>query len=247
MKLHLADEAVALWTKTEEELGEIGLPPPFWAFAWAGGQALARYIEDHPELVAGKRVLDFASGSGMVAIAAALSGASSVAASEIDDFALAAIEINAEANGVTVTTLAGDIVGRDDGWEVVFAGDVSYERDMAEAVTNWLEALAARGAEVLIGDPGRTYLAKDRLETNRRVQRARHARARGCGDQALRRLQVCEAAVNQATIVIASEAKPSIVLPLLSSLFTNRGSRRPKPGWLRCFAPRNDGFERTGR
>jgi len=164
MTLQLADEAVALWTRTEEELGEMGLPPPFWAFAWAGGQALARFLEERPEVVAGKRVLDFASGSGLVAIAAALAGAASVDASEIDEFALAAIALNAEANGVSITTLQGDIGGRDDGWDVVFAGDVSYERDMAEAVTDWLAKLAARGADVWIGDPGRTYLARDRLE-----------------------------------------------------------------------------------
>ena len=164
LRLQLADEAVALWMKTEEELNEMGLPPPFWAFAWAGGQALARYIEERPEIVAGRRVLDFASGSGLVAIAAALAGAGSVEASEIDAFALEAIVLNAEANGVSIQRLEGDIVGRDDGWDVVFAGDVSYERDMAEAVTAWLETLARRGAEVWIGDPGRAYLAKDRLE-----------------------------------------------------------------------------------
>src|ERR1700760_942931 len=98
IRLYLADEATALWEKTEEELGEMGLPPPFWAFAWAGGQALARYVIDNPTLVRGKRVLDFASGSGLVAIAAALAGAASVEASEIDEFALAAIASNAEAN-----------------------------------------------------------------------------------------------------------------------------------------------------
>lgn len=161
--LHVADEATALWSKTEEELGELGLPPPFWAFAWAGGQALARHILDHPHLVAGKRVLDFASGSGLVAIAAAKARAARVEASEIDDFALAAIALNADANGVAIETLAGDIVGRDEGWDTVLAGDVSYERDMARAVTDWLEALDRRGACVLIGDPGRAYLARDRL------------------------------------------------------------------------------------
>jgi predicted nicotinamide N-methyase len=164
IRLYLADEATALWEKTEEELGEIGLPPPFWAFAWAGGQALARYILDHPEIVKGKRVLDFASGSGLVAIAAALAGAALVEATEIDEFALAAIALNAEANCVAIMPQAGDIVGEDQGWDVVFAGDVSYERDMAERVTGWLAALAARGAHVLIGDPGRTYLARGRLE-----------------------------------------------------------------------------------
>ena len=160
ISLQLADEATALWEKTEEELGEIGLPPPFWAFAWAGGQALARYILDHPEIVAGKSVLDFASGSGLVAIAAAKAGARKVDGSEIDEFAVAAIAINAAANGVPVTPLSGDMIGVDEGWDVVFAGDVSYERDMAQRVTDWLETLARRGALVLVGDPGRSYLAR---------------------------------------------------------------------------------------
>lgn len=164
ISLQLADEATALWEKTEEELGEIGLPPPFWAFAWAGGQALARYILDHPEIVAGKSVLDFASGSGLVAIAAAKAGARKVDGSEIDEFAVAAIAINAAANGVPVTPLSGDMIGVDEGWDVVFAGDVSYERDMAQRVTDWLETLARRGALVLVGDPGRSYLARERLE-----------------------------------------------------------------------------------
>ena len=164
IRLYLADEATALWEKTEEELGEMGLPPPFWAFAWAGGQALARYILDHPEITRGKRVLDFASGSGLVAIAAARAGAASVDASEVDEFALAAIALNARANGVAVTARAGDIVGEDHDWHLVLAGDVSYEREMAERVTNWLARLAGRGTRVLIGDPGRTYLARDRLE-----------------------------------------------------------------------------------
>jgi predicted nicotinamide N-methyase len=113
--LHLADEATDLWQKTEDELGRIGLPPPFWAFAWAGGQALARYILDHPELVAGRRALDFASGSGLVAIAAAKAGAASVEASEIDEFALAAIGLNAAQNGVSVAARAGDLIGLDEG------------------------------------------------------------------------------------------------------------------------------------
>ena len=164
MRLHLADEAVELWRKTEQEMDEIGLPPPFWAFAWAGGQALARYLADNPELVAGKRVLDFASGSGLVAIAAAMAGAARVEASETDEFAQAAIALNARRNAVAVAVLAEDVVGCDRGWEVVLAGDVSYQKDMAEAVTSWLEGLARRGALVLIGDPRRSYLALDRLE-----------------------------------------------------------------------------------
>jgi len=164
LRLHLADEAVALWTRTEEELEATGLPPPFWAFAWAGGQALARWIGDHPQSVAGRRVLDFASGSGIVAIAAARAGAAQVEASEIDPFAVAAIALNAAENDVAVGVLAEDVVGADRGWDVALAGDVAYERDMAAAAFVWLEALARRGATVLIGDPRRAYLARDRLE-----------------------------------------------------------------------------------
>jgi predicted nicotinamide N-methyase len=163
IRLHLADEAVELWQKTEDELGEMGLPPPFWAFAWAGGQGLARHILDHPELVRGKRVLDFASGSGLVAVAAAMAGAIHVEASEIDAHALAAIPINAAANGVRVTVREGDVVGSDGGWDVVMAGDVAYEREMAGRVFGWLHALARRGALALVGDPRRAYLPKDGL------------------------------------------------------------------------------------
>ena len=125
ISLYLADEATALWEKTEEELGALGLQPPFWGFAWAGGQALARYMLDNPALAAGKSVLDFASGSGLVAIAAAKAGARSVEANDIDEFAHAAIALNAQANGVAVTVRTGDIVGADEGWDVVLAGDVS--------------------------------------------------------------------------------------------------------------------------
>ena len=165
ISLYLADEATELWQKTEDELGEIGLPPPFWAFAWAGGQALARYLLDHPGVVAGRSVLDFASGSGLVAIAAAKSGAARAEGCDIDEFCRAAMSLNAQANGVTVHPRIENLIGRDEGWDVVVAGDVSYERDMAQAVTDWLEALRGRGAAVLIGDPGRTYLARDRLES----------------------------------------------------------------------------------
>jgi predicted nicotinamide N-methyase len=167
IRLQLADEATVLWEKTEEELGAMGLPPPYWAFAWAGGQALSRHILDHPELVRGRRVLDFASGSGLVAIAAVMAGASRVAATEIDGFALAAIAINAEANGVTLECLAGDILERavdPAEWDIVLAGDVCYERPMAERVIAWLEAAAAAGIDVLLGDPGRSYLPKQRLD-----------------------------------------------------------------------------------
>ena len=162
--LHLADEALPIWQRTEEELGEIGLPPPFWAFAWAGGQALARHVLDHPGIVAGRSVLDFASGSGLVGIAAAQAGARLVEAADIDRFARAAIALNAAANGVAVACAPDDVVGRDAGWEVVLAGDIAYERDLASRVFEWLFALAARGAHVWIGDPGRAYLPKERLE-----------------------------------------------------------------------------------
>jgi predicted nicotinamide N-methyase len=164
ISLHTARIATDLWELTETELEQIGLPPPFWAFPWAGGQALARHILDHPNLVRGKRVLDFAAGSGLVAIAASKAGAAHVTACEIDAFAIAAMSLNAEANGVSFDARLGDFVGRDDAWDVVLAGDVSYERDMAERVTLWLLGLAERGADVLIGDPGRTYLARSLLE-----------------------------------------------------------------------------------
>ncbi len=162
--LHVADEATALWARTEEELGAVGLPPPFWAFAWAGGQALARYVLDRPETVRGRTVLDFASGSGLVAIAAARAGAGRVEASDIDAFAIAAIRLNAGANGVAVEPVAEDLIGADRGWDTVLAGDICYERDLAARVVAWLEALARRGARVLVGDPGRSYLPRERLE-----------------------------------------------------------------------------------
>lgn len=161
--LHVAVEATPLWLKTEEELGEIGLPPPFWAFAWAGGQALARYVLDNPATVAGRHVLDFATGSGLVAIAAARAGAARVEATDIDPFAVAAVGVNATANGVTIDVAQENVLGLDRGWDVVLAGDVCYERDMARAVTDWLAMLAARGALVLVGDPGRSYLPRERL------------------------------------------------------------------------------------
>jgi predicted nicotinamide N-methyase len=163
IRLHLADEATELWQKTEEELGELGLPPPFWAFAWAGGQALARYVLDHSAIVRGKRVLDFASGSGLAGIAAAKAGASTVAASDVDVFAWAAMALNAKANSVALEIVERDLVGLDGPWDVVLAGDICYERDLAATVTTWLERLAKRGVTVLIGDPGRAYLPRERL------------------------------------------------------------------------------------
>ena len=164
IRLYLADDAMPLWQKTEDELEQVGLPPPYWAFAWAGGQGLARHLLDSPETVRGKRVLDFASGSGVVAIAASLAGAAEVAASEIDPYALAAIRLNAALNGCDVAVTAENQVGRNGGWDVVLAGDVCYEKPMAEAVFAWLSELARCGATVLLGDPGRTYLPKQGLE-----------------------------------------------------------------------------------
>jgi predicted nicotinamide N-methyase len=166
IQLHVADEATELWQKTEEELQEIGLPPPFWAFAWAGGQALARYILDNAQVANGRRVVDFASGSGLVAIAAARAGAQSVVASDLDPFAVAAIGINAAANGVAaqIRPVSTDLLGTVPEADLVLAADVFYERDLAGAVTAWLTDLQARGRTVLIGDPGRTYLPRARLE-----------------------------------------------------------------------------------
>jgi len=141
----------------------MGLPPPFWAFAWAGGQALARHVLDHPGLVAGRRVLDFASGSGLVGIAAMKAGALSADCADIDPFARAAIALNGASNGVALTPRGADLIGADERWDVVLAGDICYERDLAARVIGWLEALAGRGASVVIGDPGRSYLPKARL------------------------------------------------------------------------------------
>lgn len=162
--LRLADEAHDLWRRTEEELAEIGLPPPFWAFAWAGGQGLARYVLDHPEIVSGRRVLDFASGSGLVAIAAMKAGAVSVEAADIDPFCETAIRLNAAANDVTIGFNSQDQVGIDSGWDVVLAGDVFYEKPFADRLLPWFSALKARGTDILIGDPGRAYLPSTGLE-----------------------------------------------------------------------------------
>ncbi|PST18011.1 nicotinamide N-methylase [Rhizobium sp. JAB6] len=164
IRLHLASEAHELWLKTEEELEAIGLPPPFWAFAWAGGQSLARYILDHPEIVAGKIVLDFASGSGLVAIAAMRAGAAHVLAVDIDPWAGTAIRLNAVENGVDLDFAGEDIIGRTVDAEVILAGDVFYDRDIAAKLVPWLRQLAGEGRLVLVGDPGRAYLPKERLE-----------------------------------------------------------------------------------
>ncbi|MBV5259845.1 methyltransferase [Synechococcus moorigangaii CMS01] len=164
LRFHLAEETLPIWQQTEEALGEAGLPPPFWAFAWAGGQALARYLMDNPALVAGRYVLDFASGCGIAGIGAAKAGAARIDASEIDPFAVEAILANAALNGVSVHAEKADLVGADRGWDAVLAGDVFYEGPGAERIASWLEGLHQRGCLVLIGDPGRHFLPKEKLE-----------------------------------------------------------------------------------
>lgn len=158
--LHLATEVTPLWEATEAELQRLGLPPPYWAFAWPGGQALARYVLDHPKVVEGRRVLDFGAGSGLVAIAAASAGARAVAA-EIDSFAAAAIRLNAAANGVEVAIETADVIGTVCAWDVILCGDMCYERPLAERLTRWLRGVPSL---VLLGDPGRSYVPRDGLE-----------------------------------------------------------------------------------
>jgi predicted nicotinamide N-methyase len=163
--LHLARDVFELWERTEQDAGRAELPPPFWAFPWAGGQALARYLLDHPGQAAGRTVLDLAAGSGLVAIAAAKAGAAAVTASETDPLALTAIALNCAANGVTLETTVGDILdGAAPGTGLVLAGDAFYERPMAERLLPYLERARASGALVLVGDPGRAYLPRDRFE-----------------------------------------------------------------------------------
>lgn len=165
ISLFVADEAVPLWHKTEEELGEAGLPPPFWAFAWAGGQALGRHILDNATLVRGKSVLDLASGSGLVGIAAMKAGATTVTVADINSFACTAATLNAAENGVHVSVCQDDLLAgqSDDRWDVILAGDIFYERDTAQRAFAFLLEHTARGTIVLIGDPGRSYLPRDKL------------------------------------------------------------------------------------
>ena len=165
LRLHLASEVTKLWLATEEALAASGLPPPYWAFAWAGGQALARYILDHPDLVRGKSVLDIGAGSGLAALAAARAGARQAIAAETDPFAAAAIGMNAAANGLAVTVETVDPIGNSCRWDVLLAGDMCYERPLADRLVPWLGACAADGALVLLGDPGRAYLPQRGLET----------------------------------------------------------------------------------
>ena len=161
--LHLATEVTPLWQATEAVLEQQQLPPPYWAFAWAGGQALARHILDHHAIVAGRKILDIGAGSGLVAIAAAKAGAAATAA-EPDPFACAAIALNAVANDVVVKIERADLIGTARTWDVVLAGDMCYERPLAERLIPWLRRLAGEGALVLLGDPGRAYLPGSGLE-----------------------------------------------------------------------------------
>jgi predicted nicotinamide N-methyase len=167
IRLHQGSDPISLWQHTELTSGRTGLDPPFWAFAWAGGQALARYLLDHPDTVRGRHAVDIASGSGLVAIAAAMAGAAAVTAYDIDALAAAAIGVNAAANGVKVRAVCADVLDQDDlpapGADLVLVADAFYERDLAGKVMRFLERCSARGAAVLAGDFGRAYLPRDRL------------------------------------------------------------------------------------
>lgn len=165
IRLHLVNDFSPLWQATEDALKEKSIDAPYWAFAWPGGQALARHVLDHPGLVRGKRVLDMAAGSGIVAIAAAKAGAAAVTACDIDPLAAAAIGLNAAINDAAIEAVTDDLTeGAGEGWDVILAGDVCYQQAMADRVTAWLRARAAAGVLVLIGDPGRAYLPEDGLE-----------------------------------------------------------------------------------
>ncbi len=165
LRLHLADEITPIWKLTEEELQRIGLPPPFWAFAWAGGQALARYLLDHPAVVADRHVVDFATGSGIVAIAAMKSGAAHALAADIDPFCASVVVLNAHANGVEVNFTSANLLDAPPPTaDLILAADICYEKPLAERVMAWLGEARANGAQVLIGDPGRTYFPKSGLE-----------------------------------------------------------------------------------
>jgi predicted nicotinamide N-methyase len=165
IKLHLAEESVPIWQKTEEQLGEINVPPPYWAFAWAGGQALARYILDNPDAVSGKSVLDLGSGSGLTAIASKMAGATSVLAADIDAYALTAAKLNAAENSVSITTTSNDLLAAPPArFDVILVGDLFYERQLADKVTAFIEAASIQGAIVLIGDPQRNYFPKGRFQ-----------------------------------------------------------------------------------
>jgi predicted nicotinamide N-methyase len=167
IRLYQASDPISVWQQAELAAGQTGLDPPFWAFAWAGGQALARYLLDHQRGVRGRRVIDIASGSGLVAIAAAGAGAAAVTAYDIDPLAVAAIRVNADANGAAVLAVCADVLDRDGplspGTDLVLVADAFYERDLARKVMRFLEHACAPGTSVLVGDFGRAYLPRDRL------------------------------------------------------------------------------------
>jgi predicted nicotinamide N-methyase len=166
-QLHVwqADEITPIWTATEADLARQGLEPPFWAFPWAGGQAVARLILARPALVAGKRVLDIASGGGLIAVAAAWAGAAKVTANDIDPLCEAAVSLNAEANGVTIGWRGGNLLDAPPpGVDVILAGDIFYQKQMAERFLDWLAAAKAQGTQVYVGDPGRAYAPKDAIQ-----------------------------------------------------------------------------------
>ena len=162
IRLHLATEITPIWQATESWLAEHYLSPPFWAFAWPGGQALARYVLDNPALVVGRRVLDFAAGGGLAAIACARAGAASVEAAEIDALGAEAIVLNAETNGVPIVSLAANVVDQPCRWDLILCGDVFYEAPMTRRILPWLRCMA-RYAEVWVADPGRAYLPESGL------------------------------------------------------------------------------------
>jgi predicted nicotinamide N-methyase len=170
IKLHLATQITPIWEATEADLARMNLPPPYWAFAWPGGQALTRFLLDQPDWVKGKRVLDFAAGSGLSAIGAAMAGAARVEAAEIDDYASAAIALNARTNNVAIDLVNEDLIGVPPRWEIVLAGDVCYEKPMADRVIAWFRAMAGRGVAILMGDPGRAYLPQNGLVELARYQ-----------------------------------------------------------------------------
>jgi predicted nicotinamide N-methyase len=167
IRLHQATDPISMWQRTEQAAGRTGLDPPFWAFAWAGGQALARYLLDHPEVARGRRVIDVASGSGLVAIAAAKAGATAVTAYDIDPLASAVTGVNAEANGVAVQAVCADVLVEGGlpapGTDLVLVADAFYERDLAGKVMGFLERSHAHGTAILAGDFGRAYLPRGRL------------------------------------------------------------------------------------
>ena len=165
IRLYQASEPMSVWQHTEQATGRTGLDPPFWAFAWAGGQALARYLLDHPETVTGRHVIDVASGSGLAAIAAIRAGAATITAYDIDPLAVAAIAVNADANGVAIPAVCTDVLSGlpPDGTDLVLVADAFYERDLAAQVLRFAERSQARGAAVLAGDFGRAYLPRARL------------------------------------------------------------------------------------